>query len=163
MEKLESLHLEKDEPKSLPELLERLENKNGRRIQLHPWNAYRSKLCGAWVASENTDHIFYADLTSRAHQRHIILHELAHMIWGHTLLSNDQALTELFPSLPPSAVRRMLLRKRARYDSVEEQQAEMTATILGQQIDSLPPPPTPHGPLRRLQRTLSGKEEEPRI
>ncbi|MGW5877860.1 hypothetical protein ACWFMI_15090 [Nocardiopsis terrae] len=88
-----------------------------------------------------------------------MLHEIAHMLWEHQLLVGDNALAELFPSLPLETVRRMLLRKRARYDSVEEQQAEMTATILGQVIDS-PAPESLHGPLRRLQGTLGGEEEK---
>jgi hypothetical protein len=138
-----------------------LEKRRGRRIHLHSWNALSSQnVCGAWIASDTADHIFYAGITSKAHQRHIVLHEIAHMLWGHELLAGDAALAELFPNLPPNTVRRMLLRKRARYESVEEQQAEMTATILGQTIEGLTPKAKLlRGPLLRLQGTLGGEEE----
>lgn len=46
--------------------------------------------CGAWIALDDADHIFVEDATSPLHRAHIILHELCHMLLGHSCLPTDE-------------------------------------------------------------------------
>ena len=40
--------------------------------------------CGLWISVPAADYVFYDPDTSRLHAEHIILHELAHMLSGHS-------------------------------------------------------------------------------
>ncbi|WP_433724380.1 hypothetical protein ACQP2Y_03100 [Actinoplanes sp. CA-051413] len=40
--------------------------------------------CGLWISVETADYVFYDPETSQLHAEHIILHELGHMLSGHT-------------------------------------------------------------------------------
>ncbi|MGW6876989.1 hypothetical protein ACWGHA_32190 [Streptomyces xanthophaeus] len=103
-------------------------------------------VCGLWLGLGDADIVFYEAATSRVHQTHIILHELAHMLLDHGRLGVDDdssgstsedgggsglaLLAGLFPDLDPSMVNRMLARGRTDYSAVEEQQAELLATLI---------------------------------
>ena len=84
---------------------------------------------GVWIATAKADYILYQRETSKAHQNHIILHELGHLLAGHTSDEHDDdLLTGLYPDLEPDAVRRAL--RRTSYDSAHEREAETVATII---------------------------------
>ncbi|MEU9107117.1 hypothetical protein AB0D54_22740 [Streptomyces xanthophaeus] len=100
-------------------------------------------VCGLWLGLGDADIVFYEAATSRVHQTHIILHELAHMLLDHGRLGDGSGsgsedgggsglavLAGLFPDLDPSMVNRMLARGRTDYSAVEEQQAELLATLI---------------------------------
>lgn len=65
----------------------------GRSIHIHSMEHSGSSNgapCGAWIALELSDHIFVEDATSPLHRSHIILHELCHMLLGHSCLPTDE-------------------------------------------------------------------------
>ncbi len=89
-----------------------------------------STIAGVWVANERTDYLFYAQDAPRPHQEHIVLHELAHLLCGHKSGPAQVELlrTLLFPHLDPTRVRSAL--GRARYDTRQEREAELLATLI---------------------------------
>lgn len=118
--------------------------------------------CGVWLALPGADYVFYEPATSPLHRDHIILHELGHLLWDHgtTEPVADAVLAELMPNLDLAMVRRVL--GRTTYSAVEEQEAEMVATLLLQRVSrsTAHRSPAPTGPdgdvLARLQDTLGG-------
>jgi Zn-dependent peptidase ImmA (M78 family) len=85
--------------------------------------------CGMWVRTAQTDLVFYAETTAPAHQRHIIAHELAHILLGHSGAElTEQAGGLLFQRIEPTTVARVL--NRADYDTSAEREAELLATLL---------------------------------
>lgn len=107
-----------------------------RPITLVPLPMPASHPCGIWVAARDEDLIFYDANTTSAHQEHIILHELGHIICCHRGAGwlDEASARLLFPNLDPDLVRDMLL--RATYDDVQEQEAEVIAYILSQRVGS---------------------------
>ncbi|MER6047227.1 hypothetical protein ABT168_07105 [Streptomyces sp. NPDC001793] len=160
--KLRELELTLPAPFTLDAFLGDLEHRRGRRLLLHPWHdgLPDGGLCGAWLSTGNTDHIYFAANTSQTHQRHIVLHEIAHMLWGHQLLPDAGSLAHLFPDLDPETVLRALLLQRAGYAEEQERQAEMMASLLGETADRISTPADLSGSLGRLKDVLSGHEEQ---
>ncbi|MFC9294541.1 ImmA/IrrE family metallo-endopeptidase [Streptomyces sp. NPDC057011] len=116
------------------ELCRHLGEVRGRPIVLVPMQMPSSHPCGMWVAARDEDLIFYDANTTSAHQEHIILHELGHIICCHRGAGglDEAAARLLFPDLDPDLVRDMLL--RATYDDVQEQEAEIIAYLLSQRM-----------------------------
>lgn len=116
------------------ELCRHLGEVRARPITLVPMQMPSSHPCGMWVAARDEDLIFYDANTTGAHQEHIILHELGHIICCHRGAGGlDEAASRLlFPNLDPELVRDMLL--RATYDDVQEQEAEIIAYLLSQRM-----------------------------
>ncbi|GAA2620386.1 MULTISPECIES: toxin [Streptomyces] len=116
------------------ELCRHLGEVRDRPIILVPMQMPSSHPCGMWVAARDEDLIFYDANTTGAHQEHIILHELGHIICCHRGAGglDGAAARLLFPNLDPELVRDMLL--RATYDDVQEQEAEIIAYLLSQRI-----------------------------
>ena len=90
--------------------------------------------CGLWIATERADHVFYDPGTSTLHAEHIVLHELAHILCGHS--GSDGAFAQLFPDLDPATVRRVL--GRASYTCEQEREAEMVASLIRGRSSSSP-------------------------
>jgi len=119
------------------------------------------ELCGAWVPLGETDFIFYEEDSSSSFFRdHTVLHECAHIIWGHQP-SVDAALPWLervFPDLDERLVRGALFRHD--YEMPEEVEADAMATIITAQLDGSPGRAAPAAPadrassLDRLARAL---------
>ncbi|MGX6607919.1 hypothetical protein ACWKSP_38210 [Micromonosporaceae bacterium Da 78-11] len=95
--------------------------------------------CGLWVGTDRADHVFYDPGTSPLHAEHIVLHELAHILSGHS--GGDGALAGLFPDLDPATVSRAL--GRTGYSTEQEREAEMMASLIRGR--SGPPPRTTMG------------------
>ncbi|CAM5338866.1 toxin [Streptomyces avidinii] len=116
------------------ELCRHLGEARDRPITLVPMQMPSSHPCGMWVAARDEDLIFYDANTTGAHQEHIILHELGHIICCHRGAGglDEAAARLLFPNLDPELVRDMLL--RATYDDVQEQEAEIIAYLLSQRM-----------------------------
>jgi len=87
-------------------------------------------IAGVWVANARADYIFYAQDAPRPHQVHIILHELAHLLCGHESgpADADLLLALLFPHLDQTLVQSTL--GRTRYDTCQEREAELLATLI---------------------------------
>ncbi|MGA5131338.1 toxin [Streptomyces olivoreticuli] len=105
-----------------------------RPITLVPMQMQATLPCGMWVSARVEDLIFYDANTSSAHQEHIILHELGHIICCHRGSGqlDEVSARVLFPNLSPTLVRDMLM--RATYDDIQEQEAEVIAYLLSQRI-----------------------------
>jgi hypothetical protein len=119
-------------PFSVESFVAQVASSRGRPIHLHtvPHHATADKPCGVWLATDDEDHIFFEEQTSRLHQEHIILHEIGHMLGGHKVLAPKESLDaqELFPDLQPQLVRQLL--GRVRYDDSQEEEAEMLASLI---------------------------------
>ncbi|GAA3434826.1 hypothetical protein [Kutzneria kofuensis] len=115
----------------VPTLCAALSARRGRPIQQLPVpNLF--DVCGLWIATDTADLIAYEQHTSAPHQNHIVLHEIGHMLCDHypaTVSPAEQARL-LMPNLDPNMIRRVL--GRTGYSSVEEQEAEFLASLLGQ-------------------------------
>lgn len=103
----------------------------GRRIHLEPWSL-TTDVAGIWFASGGADYIFYAQDATTPHQEHIILHELAHILSGHSEAPIDaQALHDAyFPHLDHDVVH--LAFSRSCYDTRTEREAEVLASLIEQ-------------------------------
>lgn len=94
-----------------------------------PLPPQRGAPCGLYIRTKNTDYIFTVE-TSRYHRDHIALHEIGHLLCGHEGggLSTLDLTDQLFPSLDPAMVAKVLGRTAYRTD--QERQAEYFATLV---------------------------------
>jgi hypothetical protein len=127
--KLHGLRL--PEPFTIEAFCDSIAHQRGRRIRLVPMPDGPASPCGIWISTDDADWIFHQAATSRMHQDHIVLHELAHMIFDHrTKREQAEALrARLLPDLAPDVVAEVL--GRTSYTSEEERQAEMLAGLIG--------------------------------
>ncbi|WP_327287546.1 hypothetical protein [Streptomyces sp. NBC_01198] len=120
-----------------------MSRRRGRPLRLIPLpraDTEGSGICGAWIACADADHVYYSVVTSAVHQRHIVLHELAHILLGHrrTDEPDPAGLEQLFPDLDPAMVARLLARSGTGADTVREQEAELLACLIWQRFNSSP-------------------------
>ncbi|MET8299234.1 hypothetical protein ABZ729_15565 [Streptomyces sp. NPDC006678] len=147
-------------PLRVDDLCERLGKHRGRSIRLVPHSLPVPGPYGLWVATGKADYIFYQRETSRAHQDHIILHEVGHILADHhgDLLDFGE-LDGVFPDIASDSVRRAL--RRTSYDEVHEQEAELVATIIlewAAVLDRITPHPARSTPTRRVQSALADRQ-----
>jgi hypothetical protein len=118
----------------------------GRPIELMPAPATTGAPCGLLMTTDRADYILYPVDTTELHQQHILMHELAHLLCGHTGGTEiDAAATRaLMPNLSPELVRRVL--GRTVYSEAEEQEAELLASLIAQRVARLPRPPSGPAP-----------------
>ncbi|MFE9555596.1 hypothetical protein ACFYMW_10200 [Streptomyces sp. NPDC006692] len=119
-------------PFSLEAFCRQLSQSRGRPLHLHalPGEVATAGACGLWLATDTDDHIFYEPQTTKPHQEHIVLHELAHLLFNHHTLggADGSATAGLLPDLDPTLIRRLFA--RTGYTTVQEQEAEMLASLL---------------------------------
>jgi hypothetical protein len=122
--------LELPEQFSVRDLVQSLGQRRGRPMHLIPLRLPAGAPCGAWFSTGDFDAIFYEADTSPLHQEHIISHELGHILFGHGASATIDAdiARQLLPDLDPRLVRRLLC--RTTYSAVEEQQAEIIASLI---------------------------------
>lgn len=149
------------EPFDLQSFCDVISRRRGRPLELVPKQS-RLGPCGVWLALPDRDFVFYEPETTSIHRDHIILHELAHLLCEHQPCEaiDDDVLGQLFPSLDAAVVRRVL--GRTSYSAVEEQEAEMTASLVRARIDragavSAPWTGNDGDVLDRLQATFDGR------
>ncbi|MEC3973705.1 hypothetical protein [Amycolatopsis sp. H20-H5] len=117
-----------------------LARQRGRPIELMPVSVPSGGPCGLLMSTERADYILCPTDTTALHQRHILLHEVGHLLCGHTGsgagadgAALDAAVTgTLMPNLSPELVRRVL--GRTTYTEVQEREAELLATLLAQRV-----------------------------
>ena len=122
------------QPFTTEALARSLAERRGRPLMLLPKGAGGGP-CGVWFALDGADYVFFDGTTSGLHREHIIAHELAHLMWDHgtsEVIAPD-VVADLLPDLDPSTVRRML--SRSSYSTVEEQEAEVLASMVVQQAE----------------------------
>ncbi|WP_367325714.1 hypothetical protein [Streptomyces sp. HUAS ZL42] len=163
---LDGLPLGQSQPLTIDALRAAIEQQHGRRLALSPLPKQAGTtagLCGLWVSLGHTDHIFYETSTNAFHQRHIILHEISHLLLDHTSERDGDGswpgMEALFPGLDPAMVRRLLARGRTDYTELQEQQAELMATLIHQRSTDrashgVPPAHDGAEALDRLARAL---------
>ncbi|MFE4822946.1 hypothetical protein ACFRFU_42360 [Streptomyces sp. NPDC056704] len=163
---LNGLPLEQSQLLTIDTLCAAIEQQHGRRLTLSPLPHQAgavANLCGLWISLGHADHIFYETSTSAFHQRHIILHEISHLLLDHTTDRDGggswPGMESLFPGLDPTMVRRLLARGRTDYTERQEQQAELMATLIhqrstGREARGVPPVHNGSEVLDRLARTL---------
>ncbi|MFI5783110.1 hypothetical protein [Nocardia sp. NPDC051570] len=129
----------------------------GRELVLHSLTraipaGERTALRGLCVTTASTDFLFFQDRTIVPHRDHIIVHELAHFLCGHTirvLETPPEYLTD--GRLGPVGVRDML--GPTNYTTIQEREAEMLASlILAQGANPIPRPSA--GTLGRLETAM---------
>ncbi|SDG08388.1 protein of unknown function [Lentzea fradiae] len=145
-------------PLDVAELCRRVGEQRGRPVRLVAHPIPVPGPYGVWIATASADYIVYQRETSKAHQNHIILHELGHLLAGHTGDEQDNAVLEgLYPDLDPEAVRRAL--RRTSYDTEHEREAETVATIIlewASVLDQVAPRAS-EGPARRMASSLADR------
>jgi Zn-dependent peptidase ImmA (M78 family) len=142
-------------------LCERISQQRGRPIHRIPIPMRSNHPCGFWVATEHADFILYEANTSKAHQEHIIVHELAHIICCHrgSVTIDDASAELLFPDLDPGLVRDML--RRSGYSDNQEREAEILASMILERVNRHPRTPDPATDadnteeLMRIERALT--------
>lgn len=146
-------------PLDVAELCRRVGERRGKPIRLRPHPIPVPGPFGVWISTTTADYILYQEQTSVAHQGHIVLHELGHILAGHTIAEHeDEVLTELYPDLGPDAVRRAL--RRTSYDSDHEREAETVATIIlewASVVDRVAPRPSSAAVAQRMGKALGDK------
>lgn len=112
-----------------------------RDIQLVPYALSGSGVHGLLVRTDATDYVVYDSDTTTMHREHIILHELSHVMCGHTGASSRE-LAEILC--------------RESYMDDQEVEAEMLASMMGQRVspDSHRPIPVTNANLRRILASL---------
>lgn len=110
-------------------LCQRLGERRGRPIRLVSYSLPVPGPFGLWLATASTDYILYQAETTRVHQDHIILHEVGHILANHRSDdTDDEYWQQIMPDLSLDVIRRAL--QRTYYDTEQEQEAELVATII---------------------------------
>lgn len=148
--------LDVEAPIDVEKLCRQLSEQRGRPVQLTPYNFPSTTVFALWIETTDSDLIFYESDTTPEHQRHIILHEIGHMVLGHDGDNGDDSVwQEVVPTLPPHVVRKAL--RRASYDDAAEHDAEAFATLLTHWIgefSATTPGTGPNGPRNRLEQAF---------
>ncbi|PKW18743.1 uncharacterized protein DUF955 [Saccharopolyspora spinosa] len=118
-----------DEPVDMGEVCRRLSVQRGKPIRLVAYPFAVPGPFGWWGSTPDTDFILYQAETTPAHQQHIIAHELGHLLADHKPDPDEDPLwATMMPDISPEVIRRAL--RRTSYDTVQEQEAEIAATML---------------------------------
>lgn len=130
------LRLDLPTPFDIDEFRRRIEADRRRPLTLRrlPTEA-ASAFCGIYIQTADADLVYYVAATASAHEEHIIVHELMHLVMGHGALQAPPAsvgedLARLLPGLDPSLVERAL--GRSGYRASEEHEAELLASMVMQ-------------------------------
>lgn len=135
-------------------------------------------MSGLLVSLPHADYVFYDDSTSPSFRENAIMHELGHLVLGHSAggdptASDTHLLSRLLPDLDPAMVRRVLATALGRrgYTDGQEVEAEMFASLLwrrrGVDGHALIRPPVRLAPedrhvVDRLAQVLGAAEREDR-
>jgi len=122
--RLKSLGLE--ECPGVDDLRAALAHERGRPIELVPVSTGVGPH-GLLVETDTADYIAFERDTTPVHQRHIVVHELAHLSCGHRSgMTRHDLVQLLMPSLEPATFRTVL--GRTIFSAIEEREAELFAT-----------------------------------
>ncbi|MGF1428040.1 ParH-like protein [Kitasatospora sp. LaBMicrA B282] len=106
--------------------IESLAERRGRPIELIPVSGRPNLPCGLLITTDAADCIMYSADTTALHQRHILLHEAAHLICRHD--ESAPAGRVLLPNLGTDLVQRVL--GRTVYTEPQEREAELVASMI---------------------------------
>jgi hypothetical protein len=158
-------------PLDVAELCRRVAEQRGKPIRLVPHPIPALGPFGAWISAAQADYILYQQETSMSHKAHIVLHELGHILIGHSsaeqgdaLLgglypaTESDALQERYPDFDPYVIRRAL--GRTYYDTEQEREAETVATIIlewASVLDYVVPQSSADTTAQRMSTSLSDR------
>ncbi|MFF5982713.1 ImmA/IrrE family metallo-endopeptidase [Streptomyces olindensis] len=145
------------EPLPIADLCRKVSEQTGRPILLQEMSLPAGSPSGLWLSTGKIDYIFHDSRASQLHKDHVIAHELGHILCDHRCDNDIAELTSrLMPNLAPEMILRVL--HRSRYDAVEEQEAEIIASLLmyrtKRRRDEASRTDTPVHMIRRIERTL---------
>ncbi|TWF94616.1 hypothetical protein [Saccharopolyspora dendranthemae] len=150
-------------PWDLRTFIAELSEARGRPIELRQVSTVESESpCGALISLSDRDVIGYVPSTP-LHEEHIILHEVGHLVCGHsdTKLADSPMVAALVPDLSPELIRSVLGRSPSAFDAAAEQQAELVASLYLYRAGRAPAPPrrvrkqaAPGRTLREIQATF---------
>ena len=120
-------------PWDVAALIDVVARDRGKPIRLIPYTGLSAagQPCGIWIGRKTDDIIVYDGTTSGYHGEQIILHELGHLLLEHhNAPQNTDAVSirELLPDIDPGTVSHVL--GRSAYDSDQESQAELFASLI---------------------------------
>lgn len=133
--KLRELDLELPSPFSADALCALVSKRRGRPIVIHESSALTLDVnvpCGLWIELDDVDNILVAKGATPSHRDHIVVHELAHVLYNHQGVTGKNYLSLTVPNLSPALIRRVL--GRGSYGPHEEQQAEVLASVIMEQV-----------------------------
>ena len=119
------------DPFDLTAFLAEVSHNRGRQIILVPFDMPAGAPRGVCVASDTVDYVVVDNAASGEQRTHIALHEVSHLLLGHQLRVVD-LLRHLFQHLDLDVLQARLAHARTGYTTVEEQEAEMLASLIGQ-------------------------------
>jgi Zn-dependent peptidase ImmA (M78 family) len=114
-----------------------------------PATTKTGSLCGMWVPTQTTDHIFVAPNVSGPHRDHVVMHEVGHMLLGHRL-----GLLTSFTAVSPKLVLQMLA--RTTYSDPQEREAEQFASLVLARTHGTARGSWAHDPRLRRAATIFG-------
>jgi len=124
--------LELPEPFDAEAFIGALARERGRSIDLLPVAGLPDLPCGLVVTIRDSDWIVYRADTTRLHREHILLHEGAHILCGHSERGDDTSMIAaartLMPHLSAELVRGVL--GRTAYTDPDEREAEVVASLI---------------------------------
>ena len=125
--------LELPEPFDAEAFIGALAQERGRSIDLLPVAGLPDLPCGLVVTTRDSDWIVYRADTTRLHRQHILLHEGAHILCGHSERGGGDtsmiaAARTLMPHLSAELVRGVL--GRTAYTEPDEREAELVASLI---------------------------------
>lgn len=149
--------LEISQPFDIQTFCRLLAEQRGRPLLLHsvPGISTSETPCGVWIATDQADHVFHEEATSPLHRDHIVLHEVSHMLLGHSSLLDGGPAGALFTEVDSAVITAML--GRTSYGTEDERDAEVLAGLIAHRaglLDSTTKP-MPSGVLQRLDDALS--------
>ncbi|MGF1425659.1 ParH-like protein [Kitasatospora sp. LaBMicrA B282] len=126
------------EPFSVARLVETVSEHRGRPLELVELPGLERMPCGVLVATDRSDYIGYPADTTRAHQQHVVLHKIGHLLCGHLDVPGQSSAlaAALAPHLSLDLVRRVLglshpgAEHLSHYGDEQEQEAELVASLI---------------------------------
>lgn len=140
---LEQLPVSVPRPFELGAFLEGVERWSGQPLELRrmPETGVPDMPTGLWTRTDVGDYVWFSELAAPLHGEQIVVHEIAHMFWGHEPhpRTDPAVAARLLPHLPTGIFAHCYVAGRAAYTSMQEREAETLATlILGSAVREVP-------------------------